>query len=190
MKKYSIFIGTGFLFSTAEEFLSIIVLRHDVASFLFTFFILFPFYLSFVYFSSKLIRYASPHPPTQELIHYFAYGVIGLIIEWFIIGLAPWKDAVANPVLLIVFNLVMFCFLATVAFAPRIFITPGELSDRMQNAIQRFFIPYFMIVYVVAFTVPDELKFLTIITMIIFGYLFLNMLFLRYLVLAFNRTKN
>jgi hypothetical protein len=45
----------GSIFATVEEFLTIAVLESDIPSYLFTLLVLFPSYLSFVYFSSRLI---------------------------------------------------------------------------------------------------------------------------------------
>jgi len=62
-----------------------------------------------------------------------------------------------------VFQLGMFSFWATVAFAPRLFVNCEELSQKTSKAILKFFVPYFMFVYVVGLTAPASMRFVTII---------------------------
>ena len=60
MKTFVTFVVIGSVSATVEEFLTIVVLRRDVPSYLFTLLVLFPTYLSFVYFSSRIIAGSSP----------------------------------------------------------------------------------------------------------------------------------
>jgi hypothetical protein len=188
MKRYLKFIAVGTFFSTVEEFLTVVVLRRDLASYVFTLLVLFPVFLTFVWLSSRPIGRLVPGKPVQDLAHYFVYGCAGLLIEWFVIGLSPWSDPSANPALMLVFQLGMFSFWATVGFAPRLFLQPDELSRAIRRAMLKFYIPYFLIVYLVAFTAPEQLKFVTIIALILFGYLFLNVFYLKYFRRSFARA--
>jgi hypothetical protein len=163
-----------------EEFLTVVVLKHDVASYLFTLLVLFPVFLTFVYLSSSLLARLPFKEPSRELAHLFIFGVLGLMIEWFLIGLSPWSNPGANPVLMLLFQLGMFSFWATVAFAPLLFITAGELSKRIRRGILRFYVPYFAVVYIVTLAVPAQARFPITISLIIFGYLFLNLFYVRY----------
>jgi hypothetical protein len=122
----------------------------------------------------------------QAIVHFFVYGGVGLAIEWFLIGLSPWSNPDANPLLMLVFQLGMFSFWATVAFAPRLFLDPHEWSRKAKRAVLRFYIPYFAIVYVVGLSVRTEWKFGAIIPLILFGYLFLNVFYIRYFLQAFR----
>ena len=88
MKKFLTFLAIGSFFSTVEEFLTVVVLKHDVSSYVFTLLILFPVFLTFVYFSSRLLDRLNPDESARELTHYFTYGLVGLLIEWFVIGKA------------------------------------------------------------------------------------------------------
>lgn len=187
MKKFLAFVAIGSAFATVEEFLSIVVLKHDLAGYLFTLLIVFPVFLTFVYFSSQLIRRFTSREPLQEMIHYFLYGLVGLMIEWFLIGLSPWSDPDANFIVMLVFQLGMFSFWATVAFIPRLFLKPGELNGRVRKSILKFYIPYFLIAYLLSLMAPEALKFITIIPLIIFGYLILNLFYLRYFLQSFSR---
>lgn len=189
MRKILAFIALGSVFATVEEFLTIVVLKRDLATYLFTLLILFPVFLLFVYFSSRLINRFTGKEPLRDLIHFFLYGLIGLMIEWFIIGLSPWSDPSANPIVMFVFQLGMFSFWATVAFIPRLFLNPGELNQRIRKSILKFYIPYFIIVYIIGLAVPESLRFITIIFLIVFGYLFLNLFYLKYFLRAFSRES-
>jgi hypothetical protein len=188
MKKFLTFLAVGSFFSTVEEFLTVVVLRHDVPSYVFTLVILFPVFLTLVYFSSRLLDRLSAREPARELAHYFAYGIVGLMIEWFLIGLSPWSNPEANPFLMLLFQLGMFSFWASVAFLPRLFTNPQELSRNISRSILKFYLPYFGLVYVVGLSIPPqppEKRFLTIIGLIILGYLSLNLFYAGYFRRAF-----
>lgn len=180
MKRFLSFLAIGSFFATVEEFLTVVVLKHDPGSYIFTLLILFPAFLTLVYFSSRLIH-ALIHPqPAQDLFHFFAYGLAGLMIEWFLIGLSPWSDPAANPLVMFVFQLGMFSFWATVGFVPHLFTEAGEPGRRAGRAILKFYVPYFVVAYLIAFLVPREMKFITIIGLIVLGYLILNLFYLKY----------
>ncbi len=180
MRKFLEFILIGSFFATVEEFLTVVIIRQDIASYLFTLFILFPVFLTFVWVTSPILGKLVPREPLKEITIFFVYGLMGLFIEWFLIGLSPWSDPSANWVFMLVFQLGMFSFWATVAFAPRIFIDTSEASRNTRGAILKFYIPYFLIVYVISFLIPQQLKFVIIIALILFGYLMLNLFYAKY----------
>jgi hypothetical protein len=180
VKKFLAFLAVGSFFSSVEEFLTVVVLRHDFGSFLFTLLILFPVFLTLVYFSSRLIRRFIQSARKQEAAHFFVYGLAGLMIEWFLIGLSPWADPTANPLLMLVFQFGMFSFWAAVGFAPRLFANTDELSRETRRNILKFYIPYFIVVYAFAFLAAPSLKFLGVIGLIILGYFVVNLFFIRY----------
>ncbi len=181
MRKFLAFLVVGSFFSTVEEFLTVAVLKHDFGSYLFTLLILFPVFLTLVYFSSRLIDRLVRGRRAQELTHFFVYGLVGLMIEWFLIGLSPWSpSAASNPLIMFIFQLGMFSFWATVGLAPRLFTNADELSRKTGKTILKFYIPYFIVAYLIAFLAPREAKFLAIIGLIVLGYLFLNLFYLRY----------
>jgi len=176
MKRFLVFLAIGSFFATVEEFLTVVVLRHDVPSYVFTLIILFPVFLSVVWLSSRLLdRY---FVRAGDLAHFLVYGSVGLLMEWTLMGLAPLSDPKANPLAMFVFQLGMFAFWATVATAPRVFLDPrGRVTRRR---ILKFYVPYFTLTYVLAFSVPARAKFATIISLILLGYLIVGtMLFLH-----------
>lgn len=180
MKQFLKFMVVGSFFSTVEEFLTVLLIKHDIAGYIFTLLLLFPAFLTFVWISRLLIEKLIHREPLQDLVHYFLYGFIGLFIEWFLIGLAPWSNPGANPVFMLLFQLGMFSFWTSVAFMPQLFISRRELSRQIRKSALRFYVPYFVLVYLLAFSVPETLKFVTIIPSIIFGYLFLNVFYWKY----------
>jgi hypothetical protein len=186
MKRYFTFLGVGSFFATVEEFLTVVVLRNDVASYVFTLLVLFPVFLTFVWLSSRFIDKRIERPAVQAIVHFFVYGGVGLAIEWFLIGLSPWSNPNANPVLMLIFQLGMFSFWATVAFAPRLFLDPHDRARSVRRAILRFYIPYFAAVYVIGLSAPAEWKFGTIIPLVLLGYLFLNVFYVRYFLQLFR----
>src|SRR5262249_6976451 len=82
------FVAIRSVLATVEEFLTVVVLRRDVPSYLFTLLVLFPTYLSFVYFSSRIIDRLIAREPAHDLVHLLSYGSLGLLLEWTIMGLA------------------------------------------------------------------------------------------------------
>lgn len=173
MRSYLAFIAIGSFFATVEEFLTVVILKHDPASYLFTLLILFPGFLTLVYLSRRLTDRLFKKAPLQELAHFLVFGFVGLMIEWFLIGLAPWSNRDSNPLLMLVFQLGMFSFWATVAFLPRLFAASDDLAAATKRSILRFYVPYFAAVYLGAFTVPVAARFLVIITLIVVGYIIL-----------------
>lgn len=182
MRDFLRFVGMGSIFATVEEFLSVLVLRGDVGAYVFTLVFLFPAFLTIVWLTGQRLRRLVASRFAYELIHFFFYGLIGLLIEWFAIGLLPWSDPEANPLLMLVFQLGMFSFWATVAFAPPLFVNPDERSRNTRRELLKFYIPYFVVACTLALLAPAPVKFALIIGSIIFGYLFLNVFYARYFV--------
>ena len=189
MRKLATFIAIGSLLATVEEFLTVVMLKHDVASYIFTLLVLFPGFLAFVFFSSKLINWLTGNGAVRELAHFVIYGSLGLSFEWFLMGLAPWSNPAANHFLMMLFQLGMFSFWATVAFVPRLYLDAGEPSRRTVRSIFRFYVPYFLVVYAVAFSVPEAMRFAAVIPLIVLGYLFLNVFYVKYFLASFSHPN-
>jgi len=189
VRRFLAFLAVGSFFATVEEFLTVVVLRRDVASYVFTLVVLFPAFLTLVWASSRLLDRLAGRQTTREVLHFLLYGLVGLLIEWFLIGLTPWSNPDAHPALMLLFQLGMFSFWATVAFAPRLFLTPGELSRRARRAILTFYVPYFLAVYVVALVTPERWQFGAVIALVVFGYLALNGFYLAYFVRSCRQRR-
>ena len=88
MKTFVTFMAIGSVFAP-ELFPTIVVLRRDVSSYLFTLLVLFPTYLSFVYFSTRIIDRLIRRESARDLAHLLIYGFFGLFLEWSLMGLPP-----------------------------------------------------------------------------------------------------
>jgi hypothetical protein len=85
-------------------------------------------------------------------------------------GLSPWSNPVANPRMMLGFQVGMFAFWATVATAPRVFLDRRGPGRHARQRIVRSFVPYFVLVYGVGLSVPERLQFAIIIPLITVGY--------------------
>jgi hypothetical protein len=81
MKRFLAFLFVGSCFATVEEFLTMVVLKHDLGSYIFTLLILFPVFLTLVFLSSRLFNRIIDREPAQAIAHFFIYGLAGLMIE-------------------------------------------------------------------------------------------------------------
>jgi hypothetical protein len=170
MRTFVAFVAIGSAFATVEEFLTVVVLRHDLASYLFTLLVLFPAYLSFVSLSGRILDRLVRREPARDLAHLVVYGGLGLLLEWTLMGLSPWSNPAANPMLMLAFQLGMFAFWATVATAPRAFLDRRGPSCDARRRVLRFYVPYIALVYAVGLSVPGRWRFGTIIPLVLIGY--------------------
>jgi hypothetical protein len=186
VKKLGVFIAIGSVFATVEEFLTVVILKRDLMAYLLTIVVVFPVFLTFVFYSSRWLDRMFQKEANRELAHLIVYGLVGLMFEWFCMGLAPWnsKGGTGASVLMLLFQIGMFCFWSSVAFAPRLFLGAHALNQIVKRRILWFYIPYFTLTYAVGLSVPAELRFVTIIVLIIIGYIVLNLFFVSYLVQA------
>lgn len=180
LKNYLTFLMAGTFFSTVEEFLTVVILRRDVPAYVFTLIVLFPVFLTFVFLSGRIVDRLLLGHAFRDPAHFLIYASVGLLIEWFAIGLSPWSNPDANLLLMALFQLGMFSFWGTVAFAPRLFIRGDALSVRTRRTILRFYLPYFFVVYLTALTVPEQLRFGATIVLILIGYYVVVILLVRY----------
>jgi hypothetical protein len=186
MRRFLKFVFAGSLFATVEEFLTVAVLKGDLGAYLFTLLVLFPAFLTFIYLSSRLLDRLAGREPVRELVHFFVYGLLGLMLEWFVIGLSPWSDPDAHPVVMAVFQLGMFSFWAAVALVPRLFVSPEPLSRRAAKAILWFCVPYAGLVCPLGLLAPASIKFFAVILPAVLAYLVLDLFFLSYFIKAFS----
>lgn len=184
MKNLLKFVVVGSFFATVEEFLTVVVLRHDVGAYVFTLVILFPAYLILIWTLSRLLRWLIRNEATEAIAQWLLGGFLGLTLEWTLMGLAPWSNPDANPVLMLLLQLGMFSFWSTVAFAPRLFVNVDELSRRTRRGLLKFYLPYFGVLYGMAWGVKTELKFVVIIGGIVLGYSLLNAFYVGYFLRA------
>jgi hypothetical protein len=181
MKKFLAFIAIGSLFSTVEEFLTIVAVRHELHTFIFTTIIVWPVVLTIVYGTSRLLDRCFGSERTREIAHFLVYGAVGLLTEWFLMAphLAPWRmlQQLSLP-LVLGFQLGMGSFWTTVTTAPRFFINPDERHRRTAKRILRLYLPYFMAVYPIVFLIPHPSRGGPTVLLIIVGYGIVNAIML------------
>ena len=123
----------GLSIAAAEEFLTQGLLQNVYFVWIFT---LIPFGL-FLIVASCLRNFCqrSANSGVAPLLYYIVMGALGLAVEWFIIGLAPWRDKSSPLLLIVLFHSGMFSFWGTVALGPHIL-----LDDRVAMAkVRRVF---------------------------------------------------
>lgn len=175
------FILIGLVFAGVEEFLTIALIKEDLLGFFIVILLVFPIYLVIVYFSSKIIDYFWKKE-IADVIYFFAYGITGLMIEWFLIGLSPWSNPEAHPGVMFIFQVGMFSFWVTVSFVPRMFIDERKKFNTTKKPMLKFYISYFVVVYLIAFMLPQNLRFVLLIPLIIGGYSLMNIFYVLYFV--------
>lgn len=183
------FILIGLGFAGVEEFLTIAVIEEDLQGFFIVILLIFPGYLILVYFSSKIIDYFWKKA-IADVIYFFTYGMTGLMIEWFLIGLSPWSNPEAHPGAMFIFQVGMFSFWATISLVPRIFIDERKRFSNLKKTILKYYISYFGIVYIIAFLLPPELRFVILIPLIIVGYCLMNVFYVMYFRKSFSKTES
>ena len=110
--------------------------------------------------------------------YYAVAGSIGLIFEWFVIGLNPWSDP---NLLQIPFQLGMFSFWGAVAFAPRLLLDDRGPFVRVRRNYRNALFLGMAAIYFLAFTVPKDAQFLAVIAAGLFLFIFLNRFYFAYI---------
>ncbi|MBM3123175.1 MAG: hypothetical protein FJZ97_13475, partial [Chloroflexi bacterium] len=95
MKRFLLTLCLGSLFATLGEYLFCVLVRQSVPDYLFTL-AAYPFILALSYGPLRWIARRMPTPLSADLAVYAVAGLVGLAIEWFIIGNSPWANPDAN----------------------------------------------------------------------------------------------
>lgn len=175
--KYLAFVAIGSIFSTVEEFLTIVAVRHDVGTFVFTTLIVWPVVLSIVYATSGLVDRPFHTERAREIAHFFVYGAVGLLTEWFLMAphLAPWRMlGQAALVVVLLFQLGMCSFWTAVTTGPRLFLNPDANHQLTKRRVQRFYVPFFALTYLIVFAIPAPKRLVPAVGLIILGHLIIN----------------
>jgi hypothetical protein len=171
------FLLYGLSIAALEEFLTQGVLRGSYFLWVFT---LIPFGLFLVlagYLRTAIHRRVAGW--RAPLIYYGSAGAIGLAVEWFIIGLAPWRDTTSPPLLIALFHAGMFSFWGTVALGPHILLDQRPAAARIKRVFVSCFAVLMAVTYVLTFAAKaagadHDLQFLATIGPVIVTFLTLN----------------
>ena len=97
MRKYFQFVIVGLIFFAVMEFAFSVQIRGDVDNFIGSIFINF-FYFSFAYGVIKLLFKFQEISYKKDIFLFIFFGIIGLLIEWFLIGNSPWGNPQASQI--------------------------------------------------------------------------------------------
>jgi hypothetical protein len=173
----------GLAIAGLEEFITQGVLKDSYFAWIFT---LLPFAIFLAIagcFWAVLHRLAAER--LAVVLYYLAAGAIGLAVEWFVIGLAPWKDRTSPPVLVAVFHAGMFSFWGTVALAPRILLDDRPEVARVRRRFLIAFTALGAVTYVLTFAAKiaaaeKDVQFLASIGPIVITFLMMNVFYVQY----------
>jgi hypothetical protein len=90
------------------------------------------------------------------LAYYVISGVIGLMIEWLVLGLSPWGNSAADPLLTLIFQIGIFSFWGSVAFAPRLLLDRRDSVARLRKWYKLFLAFGFASIYLFTSLAPRE----------------------------------
>src|SRR3990172_4516178 len=81
------------------------------------------------------------------------------MIERFIIGLSPWNSPGTNPVLMLIFQLGIFSFWRTVAFAPQLLLDRRTSVAGVRKWYKRFLILGYAFIYFITLSATRQAQF-------------------------------
>lgn len=173
----------GLAIAGLEEFITQGVLKDSYFAWIFT---LLPFavFLGVAGCIWAAVHRFFPERPAAAL-YYLAAGAIGLAVEWFVIGLAPWKDRTSPPALVAVFHAGMFSFWGTVALAPRILLDPRPSAARLRRRFVIVFSALGGMTYAIVFAAKlaganKDVQFLATIGPVVLTFLTMNVFYVLY----------
>lgn len=118
--------------------------------------------------------------PASVLSYYLLAGSVGLLVEWFVIGLSPWRDPLAPIPAIAAFHAGMFSFWGTVALVPRIWMDSRESVACIRQRVRRWTGAGFLGIYILTFTMPDSLRFGVVIISVLALFTGLNICHYQY----------
>ena len=177
MMRLIVFILTGVLFAAPGEYLFSVTIRGDLANF-FGAMGFNSFYLLLVYLAARLLQRLVSHRLAALLIYYFATGLAGLMIEWFMIGNSPWGNPDASQV-------GMWAYWTSMSMMGLIFSDPAPAARPLQKRIAIICIPAAAAALLLVNLLPTaDLRFVASIWLVVIGYTLLTLFYLPYARLA------
>ena len=165
-----------------EEFITQGLLKRNPLSWILPTFIAFIPFLAAARMIHRTLEKRVKAESRAILGYYITCGGIGLMIEWFLIGLAPWSGGLgADPLLMLVFQAAMFSFWATVAFAPQLILDKRSIVSELRRWYKRFLTIGFVGIYFVTLASAKPNQFLSGIVSVMILFLSLNLLHFKYI---------
>ena len=173
------FYLTGFAIALLEEFITQGVLKRNLLGWIIPTFIAFP---PFLFAASMVHKYLQKRTVENRAVlsYYLISGVIGLMIEWFLIGLSPWNNPGTDPFLMLIFQLGIFSFWGTVAFAPRLLLDKRTMAASLRKWFKRSLTVGFAIIYFATLTSAKPIQFPVGVISVLAVFLTLNIFYFDY----------
>jgi hypothetical protein len=173
------FFLIGLAVAVLEEFITQGVLKKNLGGWFIPTLIAFVPFLFIMRVAGKWFDRRYP-PPQATLRYYLLAGAIGLAVEWFLIGLTPWSNPQANPLMMLIFQLGMFSFWIGVAFAPRLLLDTRESVARLRLRFRKALLFGMLFIYVITFLAKGKARFPLSIASVMFTFILLNLFYLQY----------
>lgn len=171
------FFLIGLIVAGLEEFITQGVLKNNPTGWIASTIIAFLPFLIIVWLMGKFLTKKLPEPKAV-FWYYILAGSIGLGVEWFLIGLTPWS---APHILQIPFQLGMFSFWGTVAFAPLLLLDTRKNVSIIRKWYKCFLIFGLTTIYLITFTAKKEDQFPLSITATLSVFILLNFFYFKYI---------
>ncbi len=171
MKRFLLTPVLGSLFATLGEFLFCVLVRQRMPDYLFTL-AAYPVILALTYMPLRWIERRMPSELSADMAVYAVAGLMGLAIEWFVIGNSPWANPEAN-------DLGMFAYWATVLAMPRLFLDVRTYLRPVRRAASIAFAVYAAAALAVGFITPQPLRLFVLVWVVVLGYTGMNLFFAR-----------
>ena len=174
------FILIGLTIALLEEFITQGVLKRNLLGWIIPTFIAFlPFLVLVRYVYGVLLKRVGE--PRAVRGYFVLAGSIGLMIEWFVIGLSPWSTSGADPVMMLLFQLGMFSFWSTVALAPLLLLDRKGSVSGITKWYKRFLALGYALIYLATLSASREIQFAIGIGSVLLLFILLNLFHLRYI---------
>ena len=173
------FYLVGLVVAFLEEFITQGILKKNLVAWIIPTLIAFVPFLTVARQIGKVLQ--GKKIESRATAYYYAIsGAIGLMIEWLVVGLSPWSNPVANPLLTIIFQLGIFSFWGSVAFAPRLLLDERDSVARLRTWYKRFLALGFASIYLLTSLAPSDAKFVVGIGSVLATFIPLNLFYFKY----------
>lgn len=181
MKRFLATLVLGSLFATLGEFLFCVLVRQSVSDYLFTL-AAYPVILALVFLPMRWIERHMPTALASDVTVYAFAGLLGLAIEWFVIGNSPWANPEAH-------DLGMFCYWATVLAMPRLFLDARPYLLPVRRSAGIAFAGYAAAALAVGLLTPSPLRLFVLVWVVVLGYTGMNLFFARSFYLTWKAAR-
>jgi hypothetical protein len=165
------YVAWGLALSLGGEFLNQIIVHHSIKGY-FSTLALYAVLLFIAYGLQMIISKLIEKKNVREIFEYCLFGSAGLMIEWFLIGNAPWDHTGA-------LQIGMFTWWACLWVMPHLLLETSISYDSLKKSFWRFFIP-FTLSYLIISTLIPTLGINFGIIIYAYGTVVVNYFFVRY----------